>query len=257
VIATGRSFRWSDRPVFFAGTAMRCAKRLPVPGVNVHAMSKKPDPFNNPFKGLKLAKEPPKPARPAAPPPPPKKAAPSPAEEEAELFLRAVGSVERVRKGPAVVPPGPPPKELADRIRTEDEEALEQLALLVGGDGNFDLADSAAFIEGAITGLDRRMRDRLRRGEYPVQGELDLHGMTRVEAKKAVEDFILSSRRLGKRCVLIVHGRGLNSENQIPVLKEGVQVWLSRGRVAREVIAFTSARPQHGGTGAVYVLLRS
>ncbi len=222
-------------------------------------MSKKPEPFNNPFKGIKLAKEPPKPARPASPtpPPPPKKAAPSPADEEAELFLRAVGSVDRVRKGPAVTPRAPPPRDLVDRIRTEDEEALEQLALLVGGDGNFDLADSTEFIEGAITGLDRRMRDRLRRGEYPIQAQLDLHGMIRAEAKKAVEEFVLSSRRGGKRCVLIVHGRGLNSEGQIPVLKEGVQVWLSRGRIAREVIAFCSARPQDGGAGAVYVLLRS
>ncbi|MGA9524436.1 MAG: Smr/MutS family protein [Myxococcaceae bacterium] len=221
-------------------------------------MSKKPEPFNNPFKGIQLAKEPPKPAaRPVAPPPPTKKAAPSPAEEEAELFLRAVGSVEQVRKGPAVVPPKPPPRDLADRIRTEDEEALEQLALLVGGGGNFDLADSSEFIAGSIAGLDRRMTDRLRRGEYPVQGTLDLHGMVRVDAKKALEDFILTSRRAGKRCVLVVHGRGLHSDDQIPVLKESVQVWLSRGRVAREVIAFCSARPQDGGAGAVYVLLRS
>jgi DNA-nicking Smr family endonuclease len=223
-------------------------------------MGKKPEPFNNPFKGVKLKTEPPKnEVRPAAPPPPPKapKSAPPAVDEDAELFFRSIGAVEKVRGGPNVVSSKGPPPDLAQRIRTEDDEALEQLALLVGGVGNFDFADSTEYIQGAITGLDRRIVDRLRRGEYPVQGRLDLHGMIRADAKKAVEEFVLSSRRAGKRCVLVVHGKGLHSEAQIPVLKEGVQEWLSRGRVAREVIAFTSARVQDGGAGAVYVLLRS
>jgi DNA-nicking Smr family endonuclease len=57
--------------------------------------------------------------------------------------------------------------------------------------------------------------------------------------------------------VLIVHGRGLGSKDNIPVLKEKLQAWLTRGAIGRHVLAFTSARPWDGGTGAVYVLLRS
>jgi DNA-nicking Smr family endonuclease len=171
------------------------------------------------------------------------------------LFRSAVGEVTPVTKGPRIAAAAPrPPGGL--RVRTEDDEVIEQLALLVGGSGHFDLADSDEFIEGAITGLDRRIVARLRAGEYAIQSHLDLHGMVRSEAKPALERFILSSRRAGKRCVLIVHGRGLHSKDQIPVLKESVQVWLSRGRIAREVIAFATARPHDGGTGAVYVLLR-
>ncbi|MBX5481420.1 MAG: Smr/MutS family protein [Myxococcaceae bacterium] len=215
-------------------------------------MSKKPAPFNNPFIGLKLKKEEPK--KPAPPVVAPRKQ-PSPEEDEGALFRATVGAVDQVRKGPGRVTGGPPPSDLV-RIQSEDEEVLEHLALLVGGTGQFDLADSDEFIEGAITGLDRRIVQKLRRGEYAVQAHLDLHGMVRAEAKAALERFVLSSRRAGKRCVLIVHGRGLHSRDQIPVLKESVQVWLSRGRIAREVIAFATARPHDGGAGALYVLLR-
>ena len=80
--------------------------------------------------------------------------------------------------------------------------------------------------------------------------------MTRDEAQVAVSGFIEKSRLDGKRCVLIIHGRGLNSKDQIPVLKERVRTWLARGRISRQVLAFASARPCDGGTGALYVLLR-
>jgi DNA-nicking Smr family endonuclease len=222
-------------------------------------MAKKPAPFNNPFLRLKLKKKPQVGSKTApsavAPGTPPHSRVGKPEEDEASLFRSSVGAVAPVKKGPGVVAPVPPDVDVA-RIRSEDEEVLEQLALLVGGTGEFDLADSDEYIQGSITGLDRRIVRRLSAGEYAVQGHLDLHGMVRSEAKSALEKFILDARRAGKRCVLVVHGRGLHSKDQIPVLKESVQVWLSRGRIAREVIAFATARPHDGGSGAVYVLLR-
>jgi DNA-nicking Smr family endonuclease len=211
-------------------------------------MAKKPAPFNNPFLRLRLKKA-------GAPRPSPVNGTRSPEEDEAALFRSSVGAVAPVRKGPGVVSGGPPALDAA-RVRSEDDEVLEHLALLVSGTGTFDLADSDEFIQGSISGLDRRIVERLRDGEYAVQAHLDLHGMVRSEAKPALEHFILQARRAGKRCVLVVHGRGLHSKDQIPVLKGSVQVWLSRGRIAREVIAFATARPHDGGSGAVYVLLR-
>jgi DNA-nicking Smr family endonuclease len=89
-----------------------------------------------------------------------------------------------------------------------------------------------------------------------VQGHLDLHGQTRDEAKRAVELFLRDARRSGKRCVVLVHGRGLHSRDQLPVLKEALGTWLGQGRFARHVLAFATARPADGGAGAVYVLLR-
>jgi len=140
--------------------------------------------------------------------------------------------------------------------RDDEAEVMAQLADLVEGRAAFDFADTDEHIEGIGVGLDRRLLKRLRQGHFAVQGHLDLHGRTRQEARSLVERFLLESRQGRKRCVLIVHGRGLNSKDQIPVLKESLKVWLARGRIARLVLAFCSARPSDGGSGAVYVLLR-
>lgn len=212
-------------------------------------------PFNNPFLGLKLQEPPPKP-KPKVAPGPPRVEAPPKEEDEAALFRRLFDDVEPVRGGPSVIPPSPPSPEERRRVFVEDEEVLDTLHELVAGSGPFDLADSDEYIEGSVVDLDQRILRRLRRGDYSYQAHVDLHGLTRAEAKEALFDFVESSRRKGHRCVLVVHGRGLHSKDQVPVLKEGVQGWLSRGRLAAQVLAFTSARPHDGGAGAVYVLLR-
>jgi DNA-nicking Smr family endonuclease len=141
-------------------------------------------------------------------------------------------------------------------IIDENAEALAQLSEMVAGQGDFDVADTEEFIEGAAPGIDRNLLRALRRGDFSLQGRLDLHGMTQVEARDAVERFLSESRRMRKRCVLVVPGRGLNSKDSIPVLKQQLKAWLSQKRIGQMVLAFATARPQDGGAGAVYVLLR-
>jgi DNA-nicking Smr family endonuclease len=85
---------------------------------------------------------------------------------------------------------------------------------------------------------------------------IDLHGMSAAVARVAVERFITNAITEGHREVLIVHGRGHNSKDHVPVLKERLKSWLARGRIGRGILAFTSARPPDGGAGALYVLLR-
>jgi DNA-nicking Smr family endonuclease len=133
---------------------------------------------------------------------------------------------------------------------------MTQLSELVTSEGPFDLANSEEYLEGSAQGLDARVMRSLRAGDYPVQAQLDLHGLIKAQAKEAVERFIHDARLKGLRCVLVVTGRGLHSQDQLPVLREGVQAWLTRGRIARQVLAFTTARPKDGGAGALYVLLR-
>src|SRR6185503_4399000 len=94
----------------------------------------------------------------------------------------------------------------------EEAEVLAQLASLVEGNGQFDIADSDEFIEGGVEGLDKRILRSLRRGDYAVHGHVDLHGMTREVARDAIETFINDARKKSWRCVLIVHGRGLHSK---------------------------------------------
>ena len=85
---------------------------------------------------------------------------------------------------------------------------------------------------------------------------IDLHGMIQPDAKLALQEFILKCVRKGMRTVLVVHGRGLGSPGGRPVLKHAAAQWLSHGEIGAHVHAFTSARPQDGGAGAMYVLLR-
>lgn len=174
---------------------------------------------------------------------------------DADLFAQAMAGVERIPdKKTRVGPPAPRPAR--GPIEDPDSESLAQLAELVAGTGAFDIADSDEFIEGAAPGMDAQILRRLRKGDFAVQAHLDLHGDTADQARPRVELFLADQRRRGARCVLIVHGRGLHSKDQIPVLKERLRVWLAKGRLSRIVLAFCTARPQDGGAGALYVLLR-
>ncbi len=221
-------------------------------------MSKKPQPFNNPFGAIKLKQqEPPKKAAPPAPPKPVKAAKQeAPLDAESRLFLESVGAVDKVKETKTRVGPPAPPSADQVRIPAEEAESLAALAELVSATGEFDVADSDEFIEGAVQGFDERVMRKLRTGDFSTQAQLDLHSMTRDEARDALEAFIPRARTAGHRCVLIVTGRGLHSKDQVPVIKLGVQQWLTRGRLAKSVLAFCSARPKDGGAGAVYVLLR-
>ena len=201
---------------------------------------------------MKLPKAP-EPAQPARPVPPPRSVPPR-EDDEAAQFLAAVGEVQPLAQGARRVEPAK--KSALPPRMDEDAEVLAQLAELVAGDAPFDLSDSDEFIEGHLPSLDPQLLRKLRTGEIALQGHVDLHGLTRDEARRALERFLLESRQAGKRCVLVVHGRGLHSKDRIPVLKASVQLWLTRGRIARWVLAFSTARPPDGGSGAVYVLLR-
>jgi DNA-nicking Smr family endonuclease len=214
--------------------------------------------FNAPFaklearaKALRQASAPPR----SAPPTPPPLPAPPREASDTELWESAVAGVNRLEERPAVVAP-PLPSPRPEPFWHPDLDALRALEALVSGEAPFDVADTDEFIEGRVPGLDPAIVRRLRRGEFAVQGHIDLHGLTRDEAKRAVDEFLKKSRAAGKRCVLLVHGRGIHSKDQVPILKDALRNWLATARFGRHVLAFASARPVDGGTGAVYVLLR-
>jgi len=219
-------------------------------------VAKSPRPFNDAFAKLRARAAPAeKPTRRAAPPPPPP-APPAPREQtEAELWEGATHGVRPIEDGHGSVAP-PPPRGPPEAFWHPDLDAMDELHALVRGDGPFDLSDGDEFVEGRVAGLDVQIVKKLRRGEFAVQGHVDLHGLTRDEAKREVEGFLRASRNAGKRCVLVVHGRGLHSKDQLPVLKDALRTWLSTARFARHVLAFATARPPDGGAGALYVLLR-
>lgn len=107
-----------------------------------------------------------------------------------------------------------------------------------------------------LTVMDRRLAQRLRRGELPIAATLDLHGMTVVQAQPALERFITEAASRGNRCVLVITGKGLRSNPAEGVLKREMPRWLALPALRDRILAVTPARPVHGGSGAFYVLLK-
>jgi DNA-nicking Smr family endonuclease len=203
-------------------------------------------------KEREVPKQPPPPApRPTAKPPSPSQ----PVDEEA-ILREAYAGVRRLEDSSNNhrVPIEPRPANRA--VVSEEAEVLAALSDLVSGVGAFDLTETEEYIEGARVGLDPRLLSRLRRGEFAVQEHIDLHGMIQPDAKNALREFVLKSVGKGMRTVLVVHGRGLGSPGGRPVLKHATAQWLSHGEIGAHVHAFATARPQDGGAGAMYVLLR-
>ncbi len=110
-------------------------------------------------------------------------------------------------------------------------------------------------VEGKASGADDALLRKLRNGEFPADVRIDLHGLYVPAARRAVHEAIGRLWAQGKRCALIVHGRGRHSESE-PVLKDALLEWLAEAPSAERVLAFTSARGRDGGVGATYVLLR-
>ena len=175
---------------------------------------------------------------------------PPPDDDEADLFRRVVGKVRPVRHDRVAPHREPPP---ARPLKLEEDEARVMRDAL-----SDHIPDSADHQPGDILsfcreGVQKKVFRKLRSGAYAIQDELDLHGLTRDEARLALQAFLRSAAAEGRRCVRVIHGKGLRSRNEGPVLKTRVDHWL---RQMDEVLAFHSALPRHGGTGAVYVLLR-
>ena len=138
------------------------------------------------------------------------------------------------------------------RFTRRDERAVLEESL----DADVDSlqANSGDSLRFNRPGIGRKTMRKLSRGNFSVQAEMDLHGMTAIEARDELHAFIDSSARRGLACVRIIHGKGLGSGMSGPVLKRKVDVWLRRWDL---VLAFVSARPIDGGTGAIYVLLKT
>ena len=169
-------------------------------------------------------------------------------EEDRELFRAAVRDVrplgqarrapERERRRPR-----------AASRRADDAQVLADSLAFDAHDLDVESGEELAFRRDGVAITVLR---RLRRGDYAVRDEIDLHGMTQDEARAALGAFLAESALHGRRCLRIIHGKGLGSGHRGPVLKSAVNRWLRRHGAVR---AFCSARRNDGGTGALYVLL--
>jgi len=108
---------------------------------------------------------------------------------------------------------------------------------------------------GRFAGVDKRLAERLKRGQLPIEGMLDLHGLTQEEAHRQLDGFLALSATAGRRCVLIITGKGAWRE-EAGILREMVPRWLNEAPNRGRVLAIATAQPRHGGSGALYVLLK-
>jgi DNA-nicking Smr family endonuclease len=169
---------------------------------------------------------------------------------DAQLFRAAVRDVKPL---PAATPPAVerrrPPPPVARFSRADRHAVLEES--LDGRSGDPELASGDELVYHRA-GVQTSVLKKLRRGQYRVQAEIDLHGLTVAEAKQALREFLATALDQQFRCVRIIHGKGLRSGHRGPVLKGVVSSVLRR---VKPVVAYVSARQVDGGTGAVYVLL--
>ncbi len=172
-------------------------------------------------------------------------------QQDIDLFRCEVGDIRPLPEDDKAIParrrPSPRPR------FTEADEA-DVIAHLLDHPIEPEQLESGEELYYRKPGVQMRVLRKLRRGQYRVSGEIDLHGMTVALAREALSNFLAHCHRADLRCVRIVHGKGLRSRHRGPILKRKVDGWL---RHRDDVIAFCSTPPNDGGTGAIYVLLRT
>lgn len=166
-------------------------------------------------------------------------------DDDRDVFEEAMEGVQ-----PLAGRPEAPPRATPARGRGREAPARPPRPV------RFKVEEDGERIEGRVPGFDRRELARLRRGEIPAELSVDLHGYPEEEARGTLRDALRRARRAGLHAVRVVHGRGLRSAGG-PVLKAALPGWLAEPPLGSWVLAFVSAPPDQGGTGATLVLLRT
>jgi len=171
-------------------------------------------------------------------------------QRERRLFADTVGPVQPLKDRRLAELPRPRPAPLPlQRVLDEQSVLREALSDEMDVESLLETDEALSFRR---PGVGPDVPRRLRRGEWTIQAQIDLHGLRRDEARERLSEFIREAAHQGLRCVRVVHGKGHGSPGKSPVLKGKVRAWLVQ---KNEVMAFTQARASEGGAGALVVLL--
>ena len=173
--------------------------------------------------------------------------------EDAALFRAAVGEVKPLPEQNRVTPQRPRRNSGVRRLDGESQ-SIDSLPDGHTSDRLSDHAPEMTAEEFLRNGLSRMTLRKLRRGTWPVQDSLDLHGNNTEAARKLLQQFLHEATRRSLRCVLVIHGKGLNSRDGEAVLRKLTRHWLAQHR---QVLGYCNAQPAAGGSGAVLVLLKT
>jgi DNA-nicking Smr family endonuclease len=169
-------------------------------------------------------------------------------EDDSRLFAESIGAVRPLR-ATARVQARAKPQPLPVQSQRDEAHVLDELLDSAIDPATIEVGEELGYLK---DGHSPRLLRQLKRGHFSISDEIDLHQMTAALAQATVKQFLDATRREGKTCVKIIHGKGLRSRGDGPVLKRLVDRMLRR---RADVIAYASARPAEGGTGAVIVLL--
>jgi DNA-nicking Smr family endonuclease len=169
-------------------------------------------------------------------------------DDDQRAFREAMSGVRPLPRRERAAPP-PKPGAVARFKREAERDVLRESLLLPADPALLDTGEELLFRR---PGVPEDVFRRLRRGQFAVAAEIDLHGLGRHAAHESLRAFITDCADRGLACVRVIHGKGRGSGPRGPVLKHVVNHWLRR---MDDVVAFVSARPVDGGTGAAYVLL--
>jgi DNA-nicking Smr family endonuclease len=172
-------------------------------------------------------------------------------DEEIALFKEATKDVKPLKKKDFLLPKPPKLKPIPKQLYRDEAAILHDMLSDIYDPTDVETGEELTYLK---SGVQRSVLRKLRRGHYSVLAELDLHGMTTPEARQAVTEFLRESRLANLSCLRIIHGKGYGSYQKQPVLKSKLNSWL---RQHEHVLAFCSARASAGGTGAVYVLIKT
>ena len=167
--------------------------------------------------------------------------------DDARLFREAIGRVRPLESEPP--PPKPKPEPRPAQSEKDEARVRDELLAHAIDPAAIELGDEIHYLK---KGQPQRLLKELRRGRFSVRSEIDLHEMTIPVARDAVRAFLDESIARGEYCVRIIHGKGLRSRADGPVLKRMTATLLAR---RGDVLGYASARPAQGGTGATIVLL--
>lgn len=171
-------------------------------------------------------------------------------EAEKNLFVRAVGQVERMPSSNQANIPKVPRAPVATQLQIDEAKVIQDsLSDEFDVSTLLDTDDALSFRRPSVG---PEVTRKLRKGDWAIQREIDLHGLRSDEARLALTTFIREAHKYGIRCVRVVHGKGLGSPGKTPVLKSKVHSWLVQ---KNQVMAFVQAKPAEGGAGALVVLL--
>ena len=171
-----------------------------------------------------------------------------PSSEDSDLFRQTIGKVHRIKNDKVLLKPEPKPKPYPQVLAIDVETHLSNLDIT--DIEKLGIEDTLSFTH---SGIQTNVLKKLRRGHFGIDAEIDLHGLTAQEAKHQLLNFLHNCVQDGYRCVHIIHGKGYRSQDNYPILKNNLNIWL---RQHKDVQAFCSASAKDGGAGAVIVLLQ-